>query len=559
MFLLLIVSLAGWPLLLGKTAGRTPERMILPSLALVIGALCCLALAGFVSGGIRAVFWAGLAAFAAWVFICSRKRCFGESMTPGFLIFLGCALLARWKFADAHYSKLDEFSHWGFAIKELLAHDRLPLAADALKFKDYPPGATVFHGFAAKIAGYSEGTSYFSQSLLMLGPLAGFINRKNAAVSSLMYCAALALLLVFGYETRTLNSLYADQVIAVWFGMAAALYFTSERETADALAALAALAVLPLIKDAGLPLALAAGAAIAIDAARKNKLIAAALIAAPLLAAWSWLHYQHAHGLQKVFPMPAASPAGLAFWENGALALAFAKKYALQPVGFAIGGPFVSALLWPFLILWAGWRIVPHRRQAVFLAGYAVYSFGLLLVYQRSFSPEEGKYLFSFARYMSIYLLGWALAVLGHAEGEAAPGKRWAYALAFTAACAAILTCETPALTPRRARARGLAGLLAATAPQSRVYVICQGQGQAAFYEYRYELSPHPSNLYNWSLSPDSVAPERWKEALRGYDYALIASADDKFWKDYADVFSGGPEAAKHALFRVSGDGTLRF
>ena len=260
---------------------------------------------------------------------------------------------------------------------------------------------------------------------------------------------------------------------------------------------------------------------------------------------------------------------------NTVIARAFAKEVALSPVALHIAGPAISAILWLFILTWAGWRIgssEPRERrvlrgaQLILGAGFVLYLLGLLMLYQRSFLKEEGMQLASYERYVSIYLLGWIIAILGIAAAflEIRSGQTqrnaFFYLTALPAAIIVIAISQTPGLDFQRGYIRGMAKMLAKTPSQSRIYIICQHKTGDMFFESRYELSPHPTNTHGYSISAapskdkftETVSPQQWRRKLLYYDYALILHADDEFWRDYAGVFTIGPAAEKYALFAVN-------
>ncbi|HOW90009.1 MAG TPA: hypothetical protein PL037_06985, partial [Elusimicrobiales bacterium] len=489
----------------------------------------------------------------------------------------------------------DEFSHWGLAAKEIFARGALPPLESALRFKDYPPGTALFQYYAAGFTGWSEGAASFAQTLLPLAAAAALMQGttwerawKPAAILSLSYLLAV----FFNYRPQ---SLYVDHVLGFLFGTAIASSLLSEDGTRRTLVRLIpTLAVLPLIKAAGLVLALIAAAAAAAghlialrvrDGSLKRLgpvFLCAALLLAPLAAARSWNAHVARIGAAKTFDT-GITAAGLLAKFSGPSAetgVKTALNFAEALFGKQVGRTLPPVVLVIILTLAALAALKLERRaaenlriRAVYLwllAGFFVYSGGLLLLYLFSFSSYEGMKLASFGRYMGTFFLGWSLATAAfflRLPAAAAP-SRGALLTAAALVLGAAVTLAANALkkTPpektllhRDIKAKA-AYASARTPADSRIYVIWQGSDGFEPQVMAYELSPRITSTRGggWSLGkpygPDDVwtadlPPKEWGTVLRDYDFVLIGKADGRFWKEYGGVFGPGPRS--EGLFKI--------
>jgi hypothetical protein len=204
------------------------------------------------------------------------------------------------------------------------------------------------------------------------------------------------------------------------------------------------------------------------------------------------------------------------------------------------------------------------------------YALGLLVLYLFAFNQNEGPSLVGMGRYLGILALGAACVAFAWAlrtAGRSLRGRLGAIVcvlmvlgFGYTMSADGIRFAQGGAMAEStdRQRVQALLGpLVGEMAPSSRVYLVWQGSQGLEFYTSRYELAPRISSRGCWSLGEPryegdiwtcALAPETWSRQLaQGFDYVLVARADDRFWADYAALFDtpGG------LLYRVGPDGQL--
>jgi hypothetical protein len=300
---LTLLPLLGIALAVSRTARVSSPAAFFLAVAFVILTLYVGALAGALWWTALAVHIGGVALLGLEAWRHTRQQAALAIPVPiGVLV-----LLCSWFWVvhgNDQYMLYDEFSHWGIFLRDMLAFDGLWTAETSSMHPRYPPGAPLWQYLFNAFLPASDGKAYFAHFVLMLAPLLALWNGVRWS-QPIWIVAILALVLLaianFGLGVSTL---YVDQTIGVWY-LGTVLAAIADDNLASRRVALyaAPLAVLALLKDAGLPFA-ASGAAIlaalfcsrALESARprsglmKTGAALAVLLAPPLLCAqvWSW-------------------------------------------------------------------------------------------------------------------------------------------------------------------------------------------------------------------------------------------------------------------------------
>ncbi len=216
-------------------------------------------------------------------------------------------LLCAWFWivhGEDQYFLYDEYAHWGVFLREMLALDGLWTGDTNSMHPRYPPGAPLWQYLFNAFVTPSDGKAYFAHFVLLLAPLLVLWNAVRWS-QPLWIVAILALALLaianFGLGVTTL---YVDQTTGVWYLGTILAAVADNNLTSRRVALYAApLAVLALLKDAGLPFAMSGAVIVAAlfcyrtlgserarSAWRKTGVALAVLLAPLLLCAqvWSW-------------------------------------------------------------------------------------------------------------------------------------------------------------------------------------------------------------------------------------------------------------------------------
>lgn len=209
----------------------------------------------------------------------------------------------------------------------------------------------------------------------------------------------------------------------------------------------------------------------------------------------------------------------------------------------------------------------------VLYIGLGVYVAGLLLLYLFYFSPYDLAKLASYARYLNIYILGMFVfasgAVFVGLDSLWDRAKRIASRISIFLAVllleglAAFLVCAlvwdqvnlrilggpTRVNRLRQRLEPKIASVLARVPLDKAVYVIYQGPSGYEKLIISYELAPRPTNRGRWSLGKPykkgdvwtrELTPAQWVSILDKwqFDFVFLAKADERFWNEYAELFS---------------------
>jgi hypothetical protein len=191
----------------------------------------------------------------------------------GILVVLFFCALLWWVCKNQRYANWDEFSHWGRAIKGMLAENKLP-AVTSFKdtHKNYPPGVAVLQYILLKATGtgFREDAAIYIQGILsvsMLLYMLKVVEKPKTNITKLLLAGvafAMPMLVFYSYYKETT----VDGLLGVMFALVLVIQFLGKRERFDRVLQCLACAVLPTIKSTGMLLALCAGFIILADELR---------------------------------------------------------------------------------------------------------------------------------------------------------------------------------------------------------------------------------------------------------------------------------------------------
>ncbi|OGS08920.1 MAG: hypothetical protein A2270_04445 [Elusimicrobia bacterium RIFOXYA12_FULL_51_18] len=530
------------------------------------------------------------------------KDYFAKFPEPGPAIFFILAVILWLLLSGTHYSSWDEFSHWGFIAKEIFLRNALPPLESALRFKDYPPATALFQYYVVFFTGWSEGATAFAQSLILLSAATALLHGsswkqglKPAAIISLSYL----LLILFNYKPQ---SLYVDHVLGFLFGASIASCLLSDTGDSWAIVRIIpTLLILPIVKAAGLLLALTAAVAIAtnhligLSAATRREngkrqlwpsiALCIVILLSPLLTAKSWNQRVKELGLAKTFETKIAltdikkSFSAAASKRDTTTISIFKKALIGNQVGRSLPPVFLILILALAAFAAAG----KERRgtenlqiRAVFLwilAGFVVYASGLLMLYLYSFSNYEGPRLASFGRYMGVFFIGWSLVTASfflRLPPPAGPARfmRYAKPLIILAAAAALASALFKKDSAEKARLHKdirekAEYALSKTPADSRIYIVWQASDGFEPQVMAYELAPRITSTRGggWSLGKPyypgdvwttDVPAKDWQGILKNYDFVMLGNADKVFWERFSRLFENPEKVRDEYLFKVT-------
>lgn len=250
--LLALVSILGYAFLLFYGLRKHAELILFSCVSGIICLVYFLGLLGFLKEGAFFIFYLGVLLFLVFACLYYReKELFTRFFTPGVSLFL---LLSAgyWLFSlDARYFYWDEFSNWGLVTKELLSIHRLYDNTGIVLFPHYPPAAGVWQYFICLNTGFSEGTTFFAQFILLISPL--LVLFKNVTYRQWLWILDIFLFSLFLVANlgHGITSLYVDHILSVYFGGIIVAFLTEKLSPEELLLLFPPLFCLPLIKEVG--------------------------------------------------------------------------------------------------------------------------------------------------------------------------------------------------------------------------------------------------------------------------------------------------------------------
>lgn len=414
----------------------------LAAMSAITAVMYVLSLLGRLNGGINALIVAGL---ALGVVAVARKR---EECVRGagwLLAFAAVCVLLALRYRNTLLLSYDDFSHWGVIARHLTETGLLPTAADELiVFQSYPPASALWDAFICRVYGSGEGVMLAAQAWLTLAgvwTLFAFVRGRFGWVKAI---GVLAVVLIVLSLLQGTASLMVDNLVAALAigAMAMLIYAAEQGKRASVWCASIVLAVLCLIKDAGMFFALSAISAMwGLLAARKKCVgpvvwLVPALLPVLLRASWQ-VHIRLA--------FPAAGLTRHALSIENMRAMGADKSYAdwlelakrLLAAVFTPGNQAVQAFFLFVLTLTVSvvvrryvrgiWQARTELRAlawgAIVLGGYIVMLWG---TYAFTLALPTAMNLVALERYISacaMFLLGATaiVALTRSAEGPAVP------------------------------------------------------------------------------------------------------------------------------------------
>lgn len=365
----------------------------------------------------------------------------------------------------------DDLSHWGRAVRDMMAWDKLACIPQATTtYKGYPPASSLFEYLFARYAGpAAESAAIFALGVLLCACMMPCLRRCAGRGWWLGFFAWLPL---FGFAAvffeKAYRMLYVDLLLGLLF---ADLLFHALREPTptpfDGGYILLESAVLCLTKETGIALCGFAAAILLANAwlcrpkragraGRAQLLLGPAALLAGLLAKQSWTIYRNLFRTGDAWDTSAVTLPALQRVLSGQLAdyqrqciatfrhyLFTSKRYILWIAGFLL-----LLAVWGW---WTGRKKTAGTAAAGLLLSFAAFALSLLVLYLFTFTPEEAAACASMNRYLYNHLLGaWYLGMfllLDHAFAAGVPQKARAACLGGLAAafCGAAVLLGTPA------------------------------------------------------------------------------------------------------------------
>lgn len=135
-----------------------------------------------------------------------KKMDINEFHCYGIYVFVILNLYFIWYLKDAVYVHIDNFSHWGVIVKEMLYFDALPDSRTIVTFQNYPPATATFIYYICKIIGYSEGKTLIVQSIIISASLTTLFCKVTTRISaiSMLFISIISFSAIYNPHLSTL-------------------------------------------------------------------------------------------------------------------------------------------------------------------------------------------------------------------------------------------------------------------------------------------------------------------------------------------------------------------
>ena len=555
------------------------------------------------------------------VSIVKKKIKIKEIFTLGTLLYILLLIIATLLLKNTYYKAWDEFSHWGPNLKAMVTHD----VFWANKVYDgvhvvYQPLAGIYEYFFCKInGGFAEDISYIGITTFIITLLLPILRGleyeiKDIIKAFLSIFSVYCLIYVFGFR---LDSIYIDLLLAILFA-SSMIYAYLQKEKEDKLILWLLLIAMVLLKDTGL---LLAGIVlmqlffkdIVFPIINRKKIqnedfkkfgILCLILVTMLTAYGSWKIYCSANGkvLDDRHDKNAIVEINIKDYIKGVTQLggttekvdSIAKSFyeALNETGLisnSVCKTAIQLLVFTNLVVIILIVIEKDKEQKEKMIsfilsmdiGFVLYCLLLMATYMFAFTEKEGRGLASYSRYMNTYFMAWIvmlIAIIGNLQTK----KREIILLILT-----LITLSSVNVLSIIKPVEKMASAVTPTIQEKadiieenvkvneKVYLIYQNIGANPDYHIlRYCISPIVTNLmYEWNLGAPyyegdiwtyDITQKEWEDKLKqeDFNYVFIAKSDERFIKQYGNIFEEGTnlEEIENHLFSVieKNDGNIK-
>jgi len=532
------------------------------------------------------------------------------------IIYIFLAIGTFLNSSSMRFKDWDEFSHWGPTVKSMYLFDAIgPYSPAVLVFPEAPPGLSLFPYWITQTSSiWQESLVYWAYQLLAISLLIGtvkFFPINKIFQNVLILISSLLVMTIF---FNTFQTIYADALLALFFGYAVYIATTWEltKNIWNKLILALTLALIVLIKDIGIFFALITIiiATVNFKFNPKNSekikftrhLISLIGIAIPtLIALLSW---QTVLRFQDIKPGRSLSDLISQIFRGDFSSLnkpytnevidLFIRKSLISP-STTINALPMSSLRWGLvffvIILFIAFahnsrklRLNWITNGLAVLAGFVLYLIILLFLYLTSFVENEAKGLASYERYVTTYLAGIAFLILILISKLIIekPDQKITQRVAIIGLIV-ILFQSVPAnilsyLANPTSISDGVRGQYSSQSEliekmglsvNHKVWIIAQHTIGFEFYYYQYELLPASVGRAPWSIgssygpgdiwTDSNLTPEKWDLALNDYDYVFVHNGTESFIKEFGYLFADASSLQKSGFYEVrhNPDGNL--
>lgn len=496
----------------------------------------------------------------------------------------------------------DEVGGWARSQKLIYDTNALLNANSPFSLRSYPPGQQIFQNYITKATFWSEKNLLLAQNLFLFSALLAVVGAlfKRLIWACTVYLITLPIIYFFNFDY---NTIYADPLIAVVFAGCLALALKPTEGRADVWVLAICLSGFLLLKDIALvftALVLFIYALRMLDTRLQttntissNQLKGmvknlAVCIATVCIIILSWKWYVSVIGTTKteVIRLTLDGFMQEPYRQRAGTTITAFINALLKP-GYFVGQFKTLSLNFSMLLVMlmtiglSGLIVLispKEKKLSAFLivlacaAGAVGYLLFLLLLYLTYFTEYEGTRLASFDRYSMTYLLAWLVVTFAWLMSVIAERFKNIYATLIPLGCALLVYCFVPAkfysdikklpldqvsFEKRKATQALSDQVRKYIKPGEKVYFLAQNTNGYERHLFDYAMLPYPPNDC-WSVGKKYNEGDVWTcdrplgLLLKDYSYLAIYAADDRFWKDNAELFEPNGVGRARGVYKIN-------
>ncbi len=374
----------------------------------------------------------------AWTLV-KEKRKLTLSLGGAFFLMMCAILVARlW---GCHFIHLDNFTHWGLAVRHMLTKDRFPNFTDSyIRFQSYPLGAGALIYYFAKISGiHAEWFQMLAHWACAAAMFAGFLGlAKNTPAKVLGFIGPMLLLCV----DNNFDQLLVDSALAfVGLGAASFCVYYGRELKQKGFYVIPWLTFLITVKNSGALFVLFVVFLVFLWGGWKKGLAA---LVAPFAFLLLWnrhVAYVYESGMMAQHSMSIDNFKRMLMNKRAGSVRTIITKMAQEV--FSLANPYLAVFLLSLAACVLVWVLLKKERTVRTLLIYGVvcyllYQVGMTGMYIFTMSEKEAVRLASYPRYhgtiliFSTGVMVMAMLLLSERIRDIKNGRKWT-----TACCAA--------------------------------------------------------------------------------------------------------------------------
>lgn len=511
-----------------------------------------------------------------------------------YLIFGLPFVILYWNISEEfRFTGWDEFSGWATWVKIIFESNSLLRSDSPVYYKEYPPAQQLFQYLFVKTFGWTEKRVLVAQGFFTFACILASVKFLAHQYLSrvFLFFTCLIFLYYFGFNY---SNIYVDPLLGVYFSAVFLLSLKVRKCFLEYILLFICIAILVLIKEMGLLLALIVFAAYSITElfdnsfSEKNssqlhlkiiRIIAFGLVI--ILAYKSWQLYLQSIELVRAHSIPPLS----SFFNDGGVRISATLKEFVKRISYkrfhsiqiSIISISITYAFLTFIAILIAKRSLSFKRLIftgiILFFGFWAYTAFLLLTYLIFFGEYEGVRLASFERYMATFLLAWGIVAFGGIIGALEISNKPRAATRFSIAMLALALAFSPpsfreditgintraSLRDARYRVDFLTDIVKKyIKPGEKAYFINQNSTGFEKYIFNYTMLPFETLWWCWSLGSKYHSGDVWTcdqkliDVIKGYEYLVIYNADAKFWNDNNALFDLKSYGKNSGVFRAT-------